>query len=132
MKKNTDIGLLILRITIAGLMLFHGVAKLGHLDGIKNMVSSSGLPEFMGYGVYITEIIAPLLILIGLRSRLASFVFFLGMITIIFLAHSDTIFSISEKGALINELIYLYTFGALVLFFTGGGKYSVSTSNNWD
>ena len=38
MKKNTVLGLLLLRITIGGLMLFHGIAKLSHLDSIKNML----------------------------------------------------------------------------------------------
>ncbi|MFY0714075.1 DoxX family protein [Seonamhaeicola sp. NFXS20] len=132
MKKNADLGLLILRITVAGLMLFHGFAKLGHIDGIKNMLSSNGLPELMAYGVYITEIIAPIFIIIGYRTRLASLAFFLGMLFIIFLAHANDIFSISDKGALKNELIYFYTFGSVALFFTGGGKYAISLKNIWD
>lgn len=132
MKKNTDLGLLILRITVAGLMLFHGIAKLGHLDGIKGMLSTNGLPEFMAYGAYITEIIAPLIIIVGYRTRLASLVFFLGMLFIIFLAHANDIFAISDKGALQNELIYFYTFGSVALFFTGAGKYAISSKNIWD
>ena len=132
MKKNTDIGLLLLRITIAGLMLFHGVAKLSNLDGIKNMLSGVGIPEMMAYGVYITELIAPLLILVGFRTRLASIVFFFGMMAAIFLAHSDNIFALSKAGGLEIELILLFAFGALVLFFTGSGKYAVSTSHTWD
>ena len=132
MKKNIDLGLLILRITIAGLMLFHGIAKLGHLDGIKNMLSSNGLPEFMAYGVYVTEIIAPIFIISGYRTRLASLAFFIGMLFIICLAHANDIFSISDKGALQNELIYFYTFGSVALFFSGAGKYAISSKNNWD
>jgi len=132
MKKNTDIGLLLLRITIAGLMLFHGVAKLSNLDGIKNMLSGVGIPEMMAYGIYITELIAPSLILVGIRTRLASIVFFFGMMAAIFLAHSDNIFTLSKAGGLEIELILLFAFGALVLFFTGSGKYAVSTSNTWD
>ena len=132
MKKNIDLGLLLLRITIAGLMLFHGVAKLSSLTGIKNMLLKSGLPELLAYGVYITELIAPILILIGLRTRLAAIVFFFGMMAAMFLAHSDNIFAISKTGALEIELILLFAFGALALFFTGSGKYSVSSSNQWD
>lgn len=132
MKKNTDLGLLLLRITVAGLMLFHGVAKLSHLDGIKGMLSANGLPEFMAYGAYITELIAPILMIIGLRTRLASITFFLGMITALFLAHSENMFALSKTGGLEIELILLYAFGALVLFFTGSGKYAVSKSNTWD
>ena len=132
MKKNTDVGLLLLRITIAGLMLFHGVAKLTHLTGIKGMLAQAGLPEVMAYGVFITELVAPILIIIGWRTKLASILFFLGMIAAIFLAHPNNIFSISNTGGLQIEVIYLYAFGALALFFTGAGKYAISTSNSWD
>lgn len=132
MKRNNDFGLLLLRITIAVLMLFHGVAKLSSLDGIKSMLTQAGLPELMAYGVYITEIIAPLLILVGFRTRLASIAFFFGMITAMLLAHSDNIFAISKTGGLEIELILLYAFGALVLFFTGSGKYALSAADKWD
>ncbi|WP_405411124.1 DoxX family protein [Maribacter sp. Asnod1-A12] len=131
-KKQNDIGLLILRVTIAGLMLFHGVAKLSGIDPIKGMVSNIGLPEFLAYGVYLTELIAPITILIGWRTRIASVLFFFGMIAAMLLAHADTIFAISIMGGLENELILLYAFGALTIFFTGGGKYAVANKNQWD
>lgn len=132
MKKNSDIGLLLLRITVAGLMLFHGIAKLSHLDGIIGMLSANGLPEFMAYGSYITELMAPVLMIIGFRTRLASITFFLGMLMALFLAHSENMFAFSKTGGLEIELILLYALGALVLFFTGSGKYAISTKNIWD
>lgn len=132
MKKDINFGLLLLRIIIAGLMLFHGIAKLNSLAGIENMLTEVGLPTFMAYGVYITELVAPILIIIGFRTRIASLVFFLGMITALFLAHSDAVFAISEKGGLENELLLLYAFCGLIFFFTGSGSYAVSTSNKWD
>ena len=132
MKRQVDIGLLLIRIAVAGLMLFHGIAKLGQLDGIMGMLSKNGLPEFMAYGVYVTEIIAPILIFMGYRTRLASLAFFLGMLFIIGLAHASDIFVITDKGALKNELILLYSFGSLALFFTGGGKYALSSKHTWD
>lgn len=132
MKNNIDLGVLISRITIAGLMLFHGVAKLSSLNDIKNMLAEAGLPELMAYGVYITEIIAPILILIGFRIKLASLAFFFGMIAAMLLAHSENIFALSKTGGLEIELILLYAFGALVFVFTGAGKYAVSTTHKWD
>ena len=132
MKRNNDIGLLILRITVSALMLFHGVAKLSNLTGIKKMLAEVGLPEFLAFGSYLTELIAPILIIVGFRTRLASLVFFFGMITALFLAHSDNMFALSKTGGLQIELILLYAFGALALFFTGAGKFAVSTSNQWD
>ena len=78
MNKNTDLGLLILRIAVGGLMLQHGIAKLNGVSNIKGMLSAAGLPAFSAYGVYITEIVAPVLILIGFRTRLASAVYVSG------------------------------------------------------
>ncbi|MBJ2174465.1 DoxX family protein [Aureibaculum sp. A20] len=132
MKKDIDFGLLLLRVVIGGLMLFHGVAKLSNLDGIKNMLIEAGLPEMIAYGVYITELIAPVLIIIGFKTRLASLVFFIGMITALALAHSEHLFAISKTGGLEIELLLLYAFGGMVLFFTGSGRYAVTSSNNWD
>ncbi|WP_452226856.1 DoxX family protein [Lacinutrix cladophorae] len=132
MKKDINFGLFLLRIIIAGLMLFHGIAKLKSLAGIENMLTEAGFPTFMAYGVYITELVAPILIIIGFRTRIASLVFFFGMIAALVLVHSDHIFAISKTGGLEIELLLLYAFGSLVFYFTGSGSYAVSTTNKWD
>jgi putative oxidoreductase len=132
MKTNIDLGLIILRISIGGLMLFHGIAKLEGLTFIKEALAGKGLPEILSYGVYITEIVAPVLIIIGYRTRIASVVFILGMIMAVYLVHPDDIFSLSGTGAWAIETIGLFTFGALTLFFTGAGRYAFSFKNKWD
>lgn len=132
MKKNTDLGLLILRIGVGLLMLLHGVAKLKGVSGIEGLLQNAGLPSFLAYGVYITEIVAPLLILIGYRTRLASAVYILGVLTAIFLAHSGDIFSLTSKGAWAIELLGLYLCGSLTLFITGAGNIAISSKNKWD
>jgi putative oxidoreductase len=133
MKKNTDLGLLILRITLGGLMLFHGVAKIVHgIEGIQNMLINKGLPGFFAYGVFIGEIIVPILLILGFRTRVAALIFAFNMLVAMILAHSGDVFSISKHGGWAVELIALFLFGSLALFFTGGGKYALSKSNNWD
>ncbi|SFC37007.1 putative oxidoreductase [Flexibacter flexilis DSM 6793] len=127
MQKNTDLGLLVLRISLGGLMLFHGVAKVLH--GISFLTETMGL---FGYAVYIGEVIAPLAILLGWRSRIASVFFGITCVVAIGMVHSKELFSISEHGGYANELLMLYLLGSVTLFFTGAGKYSVSSSNNWD
>lgn len=131
--KSNDIGLLILRVAVGGLMLFHGVAKLFHgVEGIAGMLSAKGLPGFVAYGVYVGEVLAPILMIIGFRTRLASLVLIANMLVIIFVAHSADIFTLSEHGGWKLELSGLYLFGALALVFTGGGKYSLSSSRMCD
>jgi putative oxidoreductase len=132
MNKNTDLGLLFLRISVGALMLFHGIAKLSGVSFIEGMLEGKGLPSFLAYGVYITEIIAPILILIGYRTRLASLAFIFGLLFATALVHLGDLFLLNQNGGWELELIGLFLLGALCLFFTGSGKYAVSTTNNWD
>lgn len=132
MKRNIDSGLLIIRISIGVLMLLHGISKIGKLEFIKMMLTKHNLPEFLAFGVYLGEIIAPLLIIIGFRTRLAASVFAFNAMMAVFLVHSADIFSLNDFGGWGIELLGLYLFGALALFFSGGGKYAISTNNKWD
>lgn len=132
-EKNIDLGLLILRISIGGLMLLHGIAKLQHGAGmIESMVIDAGLPSFIAYGVYVGEVIAPLLILLGVGTRGASVVFAGNCFVAALLAHSQEIFTLGAQGGWAVELLGLYFFGALALVFTGGGKYALSKKYLWD
>lgn len=131
--KSQDLGLLVLRIGIGGLMLFHGVAKLFHgVDGIAAMLGGKGIPEFIAYGVYVGEVIAPIFLIVGYRTRLAASVFIVNMLVIIFVVHSNDILAVSAQGGWKLELSGLYLLGALVLLFTGGGKFSVSRGSIFD
>tara|TARA_R110002126_G_scaffold7508_17_gene36828 strand:+ start:1810 stop:2208 length:399 start_codon:yes stop_codon:yes gene_type:complete len=132
MKTNTNLGLLLIRFSVGALMLLHGIAKIGHTSFIEGMLADKGLPTALAYGVYVTEIVAPLLIFIGFRTRLAAVAYVFGILFIIFLVHSQEVFTLNKNGGWAIELLGLYLFGALALFFTGGGKYSVSSSNYWD
>ena len=52
-----DLGKLVLRLTVGGLLLFHGIHKL--LNGIapiKAMVAAHHLPDAIAYGVYLGEV----------------------------------------------------------------------------
>ncbi len=130
---NPNIGLLIMRISIGALMLLHGIPKLMHgTEFIQQLLVSKGLPAFIAYGVYLGEIVAPLVIMIGFRTKLASLVFAFNTIVIIYLLHAHEIFAFGQYGGLKLELIYLYLFGSVALFFTGAGKIALSSKNKWD
>jgi putative oxidoreductase len=125
--KNQSLGILLIRISIAGLMLFHGVAKLVYgIDGIIEMLGP------VAYGVYVGEVLAPIAIILGFRTRIAAMIFTINCLVAIIAAHSADLFSVTEHGGHALELIYLYLFGGVALIFTGAGKYAVSTKNKWD
>ena len=132
-EKNKDIGLLLLRSTIAILILFHGIANMNsNYAFIKGLLEGVGIPSFLAYGVFIGEIIAPIFIIIGYRARLASITLAFSLIIAILLAHSSDILSLNQFGGWGIELQALYLFGATTIFLTGAGKYVLSTNSNWD
>lgn len=128
MSRNTNIALLILRVSISGMMLLHGIAKLGNgFAGIKGMLASMGMPEFFAYGAFVGEVLAPLLLLVGFLSRPAAAVIAFNMLVAVAMAHGSHIFALDDMGGWAIELPMLYFFPALALVFTGGGKYSLSS-----
>lgn len=131
--RNQHIGLLILRLSLGIMLLLHGISKVTRgVGSIKGRLADAGLPEFIAYGVYLGEVVAPLLLIIGFRTRMAAAVFAINMLVILFLAHSADIFKLGKSGAWAAELVGLFLFGAIALIFTGGGKYALSTSHKWD
>jgi putative oxidoreductase len=124
---SDDIGKLLLRLSIGGLMLFHGIAKLrGGVGPIEGLLQSKGMPGFLAYGTYIGEVVAPILILIGLWTRPAALILCFLMVMAIGLVHPAQVMTVDRTGAWGIELNMLYFLGALALFFTGAGKYSVT------
>ncbi|WP_431167205.1 DoxX family protein [Tenacibaculum halocynthiae] len=131
--QNKEIGTLIQRVSIGLLILFHGIANMNsNYSFIKSLLSGLSLPEFFSYGVFIGEIVAPILIIIGYRAKLASLVLTLNMFIAILMAHVSEIFSINQYGGWAIELQALYLFGSLSIMFLGAGKYAISTNSKWD
>lgn len=129
LNLSADIGLLTLRLSVALLMLFHGLAKIIHgIGGIKKGLSNFGLPEFLAYGVYVGEIVAPILLIVGLYTRCASLIISITMAFAIFIAYSDKLFLLNKFGAPIIETPLLFLLMGVVLMFTGAGKYSFDES----
>lgn len=120
---NDDVGKLLLRLTLGLLMLPHGIAKLiGGVGGIQGMLAGAGLPEFLAFGVYIGEILAPLMIIAGWYCGLGALLIVINMLFAIFLAHSHEIFMLGEHGGWAIELQAFFLFTAVVLLFTGPGR----------
>lgn len=124
---RSDQGLLVLRLTIAGLLLVHGVSKLGSgVDWIGGMLADLGLPGFLAYGAYVGEIVAPVLVLVGFLTRPAALVIGLQMVAAILLAKRDAIFTINPRsGGLAIELELLFLLGAVAIALLGSGRHAV-------
>lgn len=126
--QNDAMGKLLLRLTVAVLMLFHGVAKIlhpGSLGFIESSLSGIGMPSAIAYGVYVGELIAPLMILIGFHARIGGLLVVVNMIFAIILAHTGDIFGLTQHGGWALELQAFYLFGGLAIALLGSGKFAI-------
>ena len=124
---SQSIGKLILRIMIGGLLLFHGADKMLHGIGfIENLLKVQGLPHYLAFGVYVGEILAPLLLLIGWRSRWWAGLIAFNMAVAIYLVHTKSFLTLGAHGSWSLETPMLFLLGALAIVFLGSGKYAVS------
>jgi len=123
---HSELGKLFLRLSLGVLILFHGIHKVIYgLSGVKAMVNAVGLPEFIAYGVYLGELVAPIFIILGLYARLAAVVVGINMLMAIFLAYGFSL-SLSKYGGLVIESPLLFFIMALLIVLFGSGKYSVN------
>src|SRR5438270_9620542 len=107
--KSEDIGRLILRLAVAGLMLLHGIAKLRHgIGSITSSVGSHSLPHFVAYGVYLGELVAPLFVIVGLFTRAAAAVIAIDMVVAVWLKHTGELTHLGSSGGYALELQCLY------------------------
>jgi putative oxidoreductase len=129
-----DVGKLVLRVALATLLLFHGVSKLiGGVGFITGMLAKAGLPPALGYLVYIGEVLAPLMILLGMWTRPAALVVAINMIVAVLLVHTAQFFTMSQTGGWALELQGLYFAAAIAVALLGAGRYSLgSSTGKWN
>ncbi|MGO4333005.1 DoxX family protein [Cupriavidus sp. 2TAF22] len=125
-QATQDLGKAILRIVLGALILFHGVAKLINGPGfVTQMVAQAGLPPAVAYLVYIGEVVAPILLIIGLWTRIAALIVAVNMLVAVALVHTKQLGLINDTGGWAVELQALYLASALAVLLLGAGRMSV-------
>ncbi|NDZ16446.1 GntR family transcriptional regulator [Variovorax sp. WS11] len=126
MIRSDDTGKLILRLALGILMLLHGIAKInGGVGFAASMLTAHGLPGALAYLVYVGEIVAPVLLIIGLYTRPAAWIVVINMLVAIWLVHMKQIGMLNKQGGWELELQGLFLFSALAVAFMGAGRFSV-------
>ncbi len=112
-------GILLLRWTLAILMVLHGWAKvLNGVGGIEGMLAGQGLPSFLAYGAYLGELVAPLMLLAGVWVVPAALLIVVNMVFALFLAHSGHFLDLTSSGGWRLELQAFFLLTALVVALT--------------
>ncbi|GEQ86584.1 hypothetical protein ULMS_20920 [Patiriisocius marinistellae] len=120
MTSTYHIGLLFLRLTFSAMMLTHGIPKLmkliqGNME-FGDPIGIGSVPSFIL--IVIAEVICPLLIIIGYRTRIASIPVVIAMGVAAFIVHGADALATKEKA-----LLYLFAFASITLL--GPGRHSV-------
>jgi putative oxidoreductase len=124
---NDSAAKLILRLALGVLILLHGIAKVrSGIGGITGMVTAMGLPPFVAYGVYVGEIVAPLMLIAGWYARIGAALIAINMVFAFVLAHRSQLLELSSTGGWALELQGMYLAGAVALMLLGPGRYSVN------
>ncbi len=131
---SDDIAKLFIRLITGWVLLPYGIDYIKDgLDFVFGVMKDNGLPAFLAYGVLIGEVVGPVLVLIGWKSRIGGALIAFTMFLSILLAHRDIAFEYNEFGGWNIALNAMLTVGGLAIFFGGAGKYSVSRGvGKWD
>jgi putative oxidoreductase len=122
MLQLKDLGLFVLRVGLSLMMLTHGWGKFNRLfaDEIK-FGDPIGLGSTLSlYLIVLAEFIAPILIILGFKTRWMAFFPAFAMGVAAFVAHGDDPFARKEKAL-------LYLCGYLAVLLCGPGRYALDT-----
>lgn len=121
-----SLALLILRLWVGLTMLInHGVGKLkdfGHLSGDFPDPFHVGHPGSLVLVVF-AEVVASLLLVMGLTTRFAALVLVINMAVAFFTAHKGSL-----SGSHSGELAFIYLATYVTLLFAGPGRMSMDKS----
>jgi putative oxidoreductase len=127
LHRKDDVGRLLLRLAIGGLMLFHGMNKLLYgNEEVNQLLMDVGAPAFFSFGVFLGEVIGPILLLLGFKARVGAFFIVIDMVIAILLVHSSQLTQVNQMGGWMIELNALYLLGAIAILFLGSGRYALT------
>lgn len=117
---------MLLRIIVAVVVIFHGLYKLKHgVAWIGEPLGKLGLPAWLAYGTYVAEVVAPLLLIVGILARWAALAIAFDMFMAIVLVLRPRITTINAGGGGWGiELEALICISALTIAIAGTGRFA--------
>ncbi len=95
------------------------------------MLIAKGFPGFIAYGVLIGEVVAPVLIILGILTRPSALVIALTMVVAWLMVGMGKTGMLDKTGAwAIESLVYFFV-AALAVAFLGAGRYAVASNSAW-
>lgn len=134
LHAGDDAGKLLLRVALGVLILLHGIAKvIGGPAFVLGLMDQIGMPAVFGYLVYVGEVLAPLLVIAGIWTRVAAGVIAINMVVAVALVHGKELLSLGKTGGWALELQGMFFITAVVVALQGAGRYSLGgTRGRWN
>ena len=123
----TNIADLVGRILISALFLLNGIFKINNYDGTIGWMESFGMPGVLLIPAIILEIVGPVLIIIGYKTKLASGLLSLFCIATAVIFHNDFTNQMQFTSFLKNIAL---AGGFLILFVNGAKGFSLDNKLN--
>jgi len=122
--NQPDTGKLLLRLGLGFLVLLHGIGKLVNGIGpVEDLLAAHGLPVILAWGVLVGEILAPLMIILGLHTRVAATLICVNMLFALMLAHQHELLALKASGGWAIELPMLFLLNGIVILLLGPGRF---------
>ena len=83
----------------------------------------------LSYGVYLGEVLAPILVILGLFSRLGALIIIANMLFVFGLVHMADLLTLSKTGGWTLELQGFFLFTGLAVLLLGAGRFSLGGIN---
>ena len=110
------------RIFLSAIFLINGIRKIFNYEGTIQYMENFNVPGNLIIPAIIVEILFPILLIIGYKTRFSALVLLLFTLTLSVIFHTD----FSNQMELISFLKNLaITGGFLIIFVRGAGKYSI-------
>ncbi|HEY3644325.1 MAG TPA: DoxX family protein [Gammaproteobacteria bacterium] len=125
--STEDAGKLLLRVLVGGLLLLHGFHKLVNGPGdVTSILTAHGVPGFLAYAVYLGEVVGPVLMVLGVYTRIGALLVLANMLVAVLATRGLNLWHLNEHGGWGIELEAFYGFGALCVALLGAGAYSAA------
>ena len=121
---NQDLSKLLLRISVAVMMLPHGITKLPFFLGLgtaEGSLAKSGFPTSLAVLTNVGEIVGPLMILLGWKAKIGAVFVICTMFFALFVTVGLGLFGLDAIGDFKGEKALIYILVSLVIIFAGSG-----------
>jgi len=130
-----DIAKALVRITVGALILLHTWAVINGEQAIRDTLMRWGLPVGLAWTAVIFEGIAPIMVILGVYSRIGAWMMTFWMAMAFLLAHIDTghIFQLAESGVGWRvEGPFFFLALSLAVALQGAGRFGLNIGGKWN